>query len=93
MARVVQSVGPALVLCAGWRASADMVRQPGAVRRTGARVPHSGRRTATRIPPLAQLCEGPHFLHIYSRSASTTCLRRNASCGGLVRRDCRNYTS
>jgi hypothetical protein len=51
-----------------WRASADMVRQPGAVRRTrGARVPHSGQADGNSHSAIGRSCvNGPHFLHIYS---------------------------
>jgi hypothetical protein len=50
------------------RASADMVRQPGAVRRTrGARAPHSGQADGSSHSAIARSCvNGPHFLHIYS---------------------------
>jgi hypothetical protein len=51
-----------------WRASADMVRQRGAVRRTrGARAPHSGQADGNSHSAIARICvNGPHFLHIYS---------------------------
>jgi len=51
-----------------WRASADAVRQPGAVRRTrGARAPHSGQADGSSHSAIARTCvNGPHFLHIYS---------------------------
>jgi hypothetical protein len=51
-----------------WRASADMVRQRGAVRRTrGARAPHSGQADGSSHSAIARICvNGPHFLHIYS---------------------------
>jgi hypothetical protein len=50
------------------RASADMVRQPGAVRRTrGARLPHSGQADGNSHSAIGRSCvNGPHFLHIYS---------------------------
>jgi hypothetical protein len=51
-----------------WRASADMVRQRGAVRRTrGARAPHSGQADGSSHSAIGRSCvNGPHFLHIYS---------------------------
>jgi len=51
-----------------WRASADIVRHPGAVRRTrGARVPHSGQADGNSHSAIGRSCvKGPHFLHIYS---------------------------
>jgi hypothetical protein len=51
-----------------WRASADMVRQRGAVRRTrGARAPHSGQADGSSHSAIARICvNGPHFLHMYS---------------------------
>jgi hypothetical protein len=51
-----------------WRASADMLRQLGAVRRTrGARAPHSGQADGSSHSAIGRSCvNGPHFLHIYS---------------------------
>src|ERR1700722_3228531 len=51
-----------------WRASADMARQRGAVRRTrGARAPHSGQADGRSHSAIVRICvNGPHFLHIYS---------------------------
>jgi len=51
-----------------WRASADMVRQRGAVRRTrGACMPHSGQADGNSHSAIGRSCvKGPHFLHIYS---------------------------
>jgi hypothetical protein len=45
-----------------WRASADMVRQPGAVRRTrGARVPHSAQAGGNSHSAIGRSCvKGPH---------------------------------
>jgi hypothetical protein len=50
------------------RASADMVRQPGAVRRTrGARAPHFGQADGSSHSAIARSrVNGPHFLHMYS---------------------------
>src|SRR5207244_13638887 len=50
------------------RSSADMVRQPGAVRRTrGERARHSGQADGSSHSAIGRNCvNGPHFLHIYS---------------------------
>jgi hypothetical protein len=50
------------------RVLADMVRQPGAVRRTrGAPAPHSGQADGSSHSAIARSCvNGPHSLHIYS---------------------------
>jgi hypothetical protein len=50
------------------RASADMLRQLGAVKRTrGARAPQSGQADGNSHSAIGRICvNGPHFLHIYS---------------------------
>ena len=73
-----------------WRASADMVRQPGQEDTGGTRAAFrtGGRQLAFRHWP--QLCEGPALLaHIFVGRHRPPASGRNASCGGLVRRDCR----
>jgi hypothetical protein len=51
-----------------WRCAGDMVRQPGAVRRTrGECAPHSGQSDGRSHSAIARIrVNGPHLLHIYS---------------------------
>jgi len=93
--RVVQSVGAALVLCAGlarfgrhgeaaWCGQEDTGGTRAAFRA-------GGRQLAFRHWP--QLCEGPALLaHIFVGRHRPPASSRNASCGGLVRRDCRKLS-
>jgi hypothetical protein len=89
--RVVQSVGDALVLCAGltrfgrhgeatWCGQEDTGSARAAFRA-------SGRQLAFRHRP--QLCERPALLaHIFVRRHRPPASGQNASCGGPVYRDC-----
>jgi len=86
MARVVQSVGPALVLCAGLARFGDMVGQPVRAGGTGARVPHSGQADGNSPFRHGRSCvKGPHFLHHIFIGGIDHLPPPKRSCGGLVR--------
>jgi hypothetical protein len=88
---VVQSVGDALVLCAGltrfgrhaeaaWCGQEDTGGTRAAFRAGGRQLVFRHR---------SQLCERPALLaHIFVRRHRPPASRPNASCGGPVRRDC-----
>src|SRR5262249_9433689 len=90
--RVVQSVGGALVLCAGlarfgrhgeaaWWGQEDT---------GGTRAAFRGGGRALAFPPPPPLGERAAVLaHIFVGRHRPPASGRNASCGGLVRRDCR----